>query len=126
MSNFVLSCSSTADLSNEYMRERDIPYACFHFEMDGVDYPDDMGLTMAPEDLFRHMAQGAETKTSQVTIGEYQDFFGKYLAEGRDILHICFSLLLTFLFILRSAVFSPPSRPAGRSEGLQQLQKHRK
>ncbi len=91
MSDYILSTSSTVDLNNEYMRERDIPYACFHFEMDGVDFPDDMGKTMSPDELFKKMSEGASTKTSQVTIGEYQEFFGRYLAEGKDILHISFS-----------------------------------
>ena len=91
MNDFVISCSSTVDLSNEYMEKRGIPYVCFHFEMNGLEYPDDMGRTVTPEELFKRMAEGAETKTSQVTAGEYELFFEPYLKEGKDILHICLS-----------------------------------
>ena len=91
MSDYCISCSSTVDLSNEYMERRGIPYVCFHYEMNGLEYPDDMGRTMKPEELFRKMAAGAETKTSQVTAGEYEAFFERILKSGRDILHICFS-----------------------------------
>lgn len=91
MASYILSCSSTVDLSNDYMEKRGIPYTCFHFELNGVDYPDDMGRSMAPEALYREMSKGAETKTSQVTIGDYTAFFEKYLRQGMDVLHICFS-----------------------------------
>lgn len=31
MSNYVISCCSTADLTREHMFERNIKYACFHY-----------------------------------------------------------------------------------------------
>lgn len=98
MSDYCISCSSTVDLSNEYMRERGIPYVCFHYEMNGLEYPDDMGKTMSPEELFRRMKNGAETRTSQVTVGEYEAFFRPILESGRDILHISFSSGLSGTF----------------------------
>ena len=98
MGEYCISCSSTVDLSNEYMQERGIPYVCFHYEMNGLEYPDDMGKTMSPEELFRRMKNGAETKTSQVTVGEYEAFFRPILESGRDILHISFSSGLSGTF----------------------------
>ena len=44
MTKFELTCCSTADMSREYFEKRNIPFVCFHFRMDGVDYPDDMGI----------------------------------------------------------------------------------
>ena len=98
MSDYCISCSSTVDLSNEYMRERGIPYVSFHYEMNGLEYPDDIGKTMSSEELFRRMKNGAETKTSQVTVGEYESFFRPILDSGRDILHISFSSGLSGTF----------------------------
>lgn len=37
------------------------------------------------------MQQGAETKTSQVSAGEYVEYFTKFLKEGKDILHVSLS-----------------------------------
>jgi len=91
MTDYILSCCSTADLSKEYFASRNIPVAFFHFELDGVSYPDDMGESVSPEELFHRMDAGADTKTSQVSIGEYIDFFEPFLKEGKDILHISFS-----------------------------------
>lgn len=91
MSNFVLSCCSTADLSKEIFVKREIRYICFHFELDGKQYLDDMGESMSPETLFEEMLKGKDTKTSQVGVGEYMDHFSSILEEGKDVLHVCLS-----------------------------------
>ncbi len=95
MSDFQLSCCSAADLSEEYFKERDIRYLCFHFEVGGEDFLDDLGKTISPEELFRRMDAGAETKTSQVSVGEYTDYFKSILSEGQDLLHVTLSSGLT-------------------------------
>lgn len=46
MENYILSCCSTSDMSKEYFLKRDIHYVCFHFQLDGVDYMDDLGESM--------------------------------------------------------------------------------
>lgn len=91
MADYCLTCCSTADLSKEHFEKRGIQYVCFHFELDGKDYLDDMGQSVPPEELFQKMIDGAQTKTSQVTIGEYQEFFESILKEGKDILHVTLS-----------------------------------
>ena len=53
MSDYVLSCCSTADLSKEHMEQRDIRYICFHYELDGKQYADDLGQSMNFEDFYR-------------------------------------------------------------------------
>ena len=42
MSEFVLSCSSTADLTQEQYDAYGISYVCFNFELDDVRYSDDL------------------------------------------------------------------------------------
>ena len=37
------------------------------------------------------MAQGADTKTSQISISEYLEYFEGFLSQGKDILHLCLS-----------------------------------
>ncbi len=91
MANYILSCCSTADLSHAHFAERDIPYVCFHYLLDGKDYPDDLGQTMPFDQFYAAMVAGADTKTSQVSAGEYMNFFEPYLKEGKDILHVTLS-----------------------------------
>ncbi len=91
MKDFVLSCCSTADLSAEHFAARDISYICFHYELDGREYPDDLGMTVPFDDFYRAMQQGAKTKTSQINAGEYETYFENFLKEGKDILHVSLS-----------------------------------
>jgi DegV family protein with EDD domain len=89
--NFILSCCSTADLSKSHFESRDIKYICFHYNLNGTDYPDDLGQSMPIAEFYQAMANGASTQTSQVNITEYLDYFTKFLEEGKDILHLCLS-----------------------------------
>ncbi|MBQ8913363.1 MAG: DegV family protein [Lachnospiraceae bacterium] len=91
MRDYCLTCSSPADLSNNYMEKRDIKYISFHYTLDGVEYLDDMGRTISSDELFEKMQNGADTKTSQVAVGEYEAFFEKILKDGKDIIHLTLS-----------------------------------
>ncbi len=91
MADYEITSCSTSDLSHEYFEKRNIGVTFFHFELGGTEYPDDMGKTIAPKELFRRMLEGEETRTSQVTVGQYTEFFEPYLKNGRDVLHIAFS-----------------------------------
>ena len=91
MANYVLSCCFTADLTKEHFENRDIHYICFHYKLDGVDYPDDLGQTIQFEDFYKKMDEGAETSTSQVNVSEYVEYFSQFLEEGKDILHVSLS-----------------------------------
>lgn len=91
MSEFVLTCCSTVDLTNEYMKERNIPYVSFHAQVGEDIYADDMGQSISQKELFQRMIDGEDAKTSQVTVQEYIDFFKPFLDDGKDILHIALS-----------------------------------
>lgn len=91
MSDFILSCSSTVDLTNEYMESRDIRYICFTYALDGVEYPHDFGKTMPVSEFYEKMKNGAEPTTSQVNVSRYTEYFEKLAQEGKPILHIDFS-----------------------------------
>lgn len=91
MSEYILSCCSTADLSEEHFRSRAISYICFHYELDGVQYTDDLGKTMPFDKFYSAMANGADTKTSQINVDEFINYFEPFLKEGKDILHLSLS-----------------------------------
>ena len=90
-SNFVLSCCSTADLTNEHFLSRGIHYICFHYSLNGKEYPDDLGQTIPFHEFYQAMANGAETKTSQISVGEFDTYFRGFLDQGLDILHVTLS-----------------------------------
>ena len=89
--DYVICCESTADMPAAFFAERGIEFACFHFLMDGVDYPDDLGLSMPFESFYKRMSQGATPSTSAVNSGEYLATWTPLLEAGKSILHISFS-----------------------------------
>ncbi|HPJ02404.1 MAG TPA: DegV family protein [Candidatus Limiplasma sp.] len=91
MNDFVLSCSSTADLSQEEFDARGIQYICFHYSIDGVQMNDDLGKTMPFDTFYQRMMDGAETSTSQINADEYYEYWEGFLEDGKDVLHVTLS-----------------------------------
>lgn len=89
--SYVLSACSTADLTIEHFAKRNIEFVSFHLTLDGVPYVDDLGKSISSADFYRAMVNGAETRTSQVNVEEYMDFFEGFLKQGKDILHLTLS-----------------------------------
>lgn len=91
MGDYILSCCSTADLSAEHLKGRDIHYICFHYLLDGVQLDDDLGQSMPFETFYAKMAAGADTSTSQVNSEEFEAYFTRFLEAGQDIVHVTLS-----------------------------------
>ncbi|MBO5501518.1 MAG: DegV family protein [Clostridia bacterium] len=66
-------------------------YICFHYELDGKQYADDLGQSIPFDQFYQAMANGAETRTSQINVEEYRQYFEGFLKEGKDVLHLCLS-----------------------------------
>ena len=91
MGDYIISCCSTADLTKKHFVDRDIHYICFHYELDGKQYRDDLGETMSFADFYQAMKDGADTKTSQINADEFEEYWEPFLKEGKDILHVTLS-----------------------------------
>jgi len=91
MSDYIISCCSTADLEKEHFLKRDIRYVCAHYELDGKPYDDDLGQSIPFADFYRAMAEGADTKTSQINAAEFEEYFEGFLKDGKDVLHLTLS-----------------------------------
>ena len=91
MNHYILSCCSTADLTKEHFQKRNISYICFHFELDGKPYLDDLGESIPFDQFYQAMVDGADTKTSQINVKEFAEYFEPFLKEGKDIVHVSLS-----------------------------------
>lgn len=91
MEDYILSCCSTADLTKEHFDDRNIRYICFHYELDGKEYPDDLGQSIPFDKFYKAMEDGAMTKTSQINSDEFEEYFEKMLIEGKDVVHVSLS-----------------------------------
>ncbi len=91
MSDYIITCCSTADLPQSYFDEHNVPYVCFHYNIDGQDYPDDLGKTIPFDKFYKMIEDGAMPTTSQVNVDAYQEFWEPFLKEGHDIIHLTLS-----------------------------------
>lgn len=91
MSDFILSACSTADISKEHFESRNVQYTCFHYNLGGTDYSDDLGQSVPFEEFYDRMVAGEDTRTSQINIDEYMEYFKGFLEQGKDVLHVTLS-----------------------------------
>ena len=91
MSEYVITCCSTADMSREFMEENKIPFAMFHYQMDGEEFVDDLYTSITPEAFYQKISNGACPVTSQINAEEYRELFEPILKSGRDVLHMTLS-----------------------------------
>ena len=91
MSNYILSCCSTADLTENQFKENDLHYVSFTFELDGKQYVDDLGHSIPFDEFYKKVGAGANVKTSQVNVEQFEKYFEEFLKDGKDILHLCLS-----------------------------------
>ena len=88
---YAVTCCSTADLPAAYFEAKQIPFACFHFQLEGKEYPDDLGRSIPFETYYAKIAAGAQPTTAQVNVEQYIELFEPILRAGKDILHLAFS-----------------------------------
>lgn len=91
MSDYVITCCSTADMSSSFMREQGVAFAMFHYQMNGVEYPDDLYATVTPQEFYKKIEEGAQPVTSQVNVEEYIALFEPFLKRGENVIHLTLS-----------------------------------
>lgn len=91
MSEYCITCCSTADMPASYFEENQIPYTCFHFMLDGKEYPDDLGKTVPFDKFYQMITDGAQPTTAQVNTEQYVQLFESVLKQGKDVLHLTLS-----------------------------------
>lgn len=95
MSDFILSATSSVDLSIEELYKEDIRWIGYPYQVDDKEYIDDLGKTISLDDFYEKMIDGASVSTSQITFVRYMEYFESLLKEGKDILHVCLSSGIT-------------------------------
>ena len=99
MGDYIISCCSTADVTDAYLKEKNIEYICFHYYLDDKAYKDDLYQSMSPQDFYQAMLDGAMTKTSQVNAEEFTQYFRKFLEQGRMLFILHYQVVFLVLLI---------------------------
>ncbi|MBE6918948.1 MAG: DegV family protein [Ruminococcaceae bacterium] len=85
--NIKITCDSTCDLPHELYAKYDVEVVALAVTLGDTLHRDGVDIT-APE-LFAYVKEsGTLPKTSAISMGEYLDVFGKYVKEGRTVIHI--------------------------------------
>lgn len=95
MSEYVLTCDTPVDISQEHLDRLGVSYIRFHYTIDGTDYADDIGKTIPYPEFYAKLVGGADIRTSQANRVEYAEFFEPFVKDGKDVLHISFSSALS-------------------------------
>ena len=91
MSEYILSCCTTVDANSAWVQAHNLAVVPFRFQIGETLYTDDFWTAMQPEEMYARMLAGEDSKTSQVSVGDYVEHFKKYLEQGKDILHVTLS-----------------------------------
>ena len=92
MSNFVILTDSSADLSEELVRELLLLVLPLSFQLQGKtyhNYPDNREIS--PGEFYRLLRAGESCTTSAVNVAAYQDILELLLQAGKDVLILSFS-----------------------------------
>ncbi|WP_297282003.1 DegV family protein [uncultured Anaerococcus sp.] len=91
MTDYILSCESTMDLSIDYVKELDVSVINANYELNGETYIDDFGQSLDMKSFYDNMRNGSTPTTSRINTGEYVSYLRPLLQEGHDVIHICLS-----------------------------------
>ncbi len=91
MNDYIIATCSTADVSLDELKKRNIDFLKFTYILDGVDYYDDMGASMPYKKFYEAMRNGVDTKTTLPNIEFTKDFLRKHLESGKDVILLMLS-----------------------------------
>lgn len=86
---------SCADIPKPYAKELNVEVISLTFNLNGKDYFDDFGQSMAAPEFYRTVREGAMPTTALVNTQRYIEFFSSFLDKGEDVIYIAFSSALS-------------------------------
>lgn len=97
MKKVVITADSAADIPREIAEKYSIEIMPMHVIIGGKEKSDGVDITAC--EIFDYVEKTGEIpKTSAVSPGEYIDFFGRFTAEGKAVVHLSFCSELSSTF----------------------------
>ena len=99
MHDYILSCCSPADLSQEKLDSMDVRLIYSDYTMDGVSFKDDLGKTMSSKEFYDRIRAGQVGTTTLINTADFIEYFTKlFEEENKDVLHVTLSSGLSGTF----------------------------
>lgn len=87
MSKIKITCDSTCDLTNELYEKNNVSVVPLSIALGDEIRRDSIDINA--DEIFHFVKTSNQLpKTSAISIGEYEDIFGKYISEGYTVIHI--------------------------------------
>lgn len=99
MKDYLLFMDVSGDVMDSYVEQGKVELVPMEFIINGVaqNYTGKAdGIDVI--DFYKQVKARADIKTTQITPAIYEDYFEKYLAEGRSVLYLCLSSGLSSTF----------------------------
>ena len=87
MKDYAITCSSTCDLTKEYLSENNNKYVNFYYYLDDNKYKDDFFSDITIENFYNDL-KNHSAKTSQPNPEQYLEIWEKIYEENKNIIHI--------------------------------------
>ena len=87
MKNFIITCSSTCDLTPYYLRKHNMYYVSYYYYLNNDRFYDDFYREHTIDDFYTKL-KTSDAKTSQPDPEQYKNLWIKLIEQGNDILHI--------------------------------------
>ena len=82
---------SECDLPAKFLEENNVKAIYFHTEIDGKELVNDFGKSYSLDKFYEQIKAGVLPSTTQVNVGEYLEFFKKYVEKKMAIVYVGFS-----------------------------------
>ena len=99
MHDYILSCCSPVDLTQEKLDSMDVRLIYSDYTLDGVPFKDDLGKTMSSKSFYDRIRKGEVGTTTLINTADFVDYFTKlFETENKDVLHVTLSSGLSGTF----------------------------
>lgn len=101
MNNFIVTTENTCDLTDEFLAAREVRKTSLHYYLDGVEYPSE---NFNAKEFYDKLRSGVKGTTSQPNAFDFETLWTPILEEGKDVLHLAFSSVLSGTYANACAV----------------------
>ncbi len=92
MKQFAILSDSSCDLSGENRARYNIDYIDMRILYEDKDIPADLDWkVLGIKEFYDLMRSGVRMRTAQVNAAEFEEAFGKYVADGKDVIYLACS-----------------------------------
>ncbi|MHC5373078.1 DegV family protein [Enterococcus sp. LJL120] len=88
---YQIMTDSCCDIPYQILQEKAVTFIPMLVQMDGHEYPDDLGETFDYSKFLAEIQRGSQPTTSQINVGRYLEFFKGYVDQNIPVLYLCFS-----------------------------------